>query len=181
MPFDAKSLLGAIALTVAGATAASAATLSCPSNIADNVSGATACEYSDTATQDFLNTNPITVNAEAFFGVTNWEFVAKDESSTGTGQSGTFDFSAFAAQVTGQAMLIFKDGKGTTLVGYLISSLTGTWSSPFENPPFDVRNIKDVSHISLYTAPAPVPLPAAGLMLVGALGGLAMLRRRKSA
>jgi hypothetical protein len=34
-----------------------------------------------------------------------------------------------------------------------------------------------------YTAPqiAPVPLPAAGLMLLGALGGLAALRRRKAA
>ncbi len=29
------------------------------------------------------------------------------------------------------------------------------------------------------TAPAPVPLPAGGLLLVGALGGLAALRRRK--
>ena len=28
---------------------------------------------------------------------------------------------------------------------------------------------------------APVPLPAAGLMLSGALGGLAFLRRRKTA
>lgn len=29
--------------------------------------------------------------------------------------------------------------------------------------------------------PAPVPLPAAGLMLAGALGGLTALRRRKAA
>lgn len=192
MTLKTKLISGAFALALLAAGSASAATIDCPTNLDNNVSGATDCEYSDTAAQDFLNTNPITVNAEAFFGVTNWAFVTKWERPSGvSGQRGSFDFSAFAAQVTGQAMLIFKDGQGTTLVGYLISSLTGTWSSPFENPPFaiacnsnNVCNPKNVSHISLYTgaaAPALVPVPAAGFLLVGALGGLAMLRRRKSA
>lgn len=35
----------------------------------------------------------------------------------------------------------------------------------------------DVSKVSI----APVPLPAGGLMLLGGLGGLAALRRRKKA
>jgi len=154
--------------------------MECPANIADNVSNATDCEYSEAADQDFLNTNPITVNAEEFFGQNDWTFVGKDETG---GQSGSFDFSSFAGSVGSQLMVVFKSGNGTTLVGYLISGLTGNWTSPFENPPFNVRNTKDVSHISLYTRgeiPG-VPLPAAGFLLIGGLGALAMNKRRRKA
>lgn len=44
-------------------------------------------------------------------------------------------------------------------------------------------NQPDISHISFYDSvgPAPIPLPAAGLMLLGALGGLAAVRRRRKA
>jgi hypothetical protein len=42
------------------------------------------------------------------------------------------------------------------------------------NPAFEIANLQAL-------APAPVPVPAAGLMLAGALGGLAALRRRRAA
>lgn len=38
-----------------------------------------------------------------------------------------------------------------------------------------------ISHISFFGAPAPVPLPAAGFLMIGALGGLAALRRSRKA
>lgn len=57
-------------------------------------------------------------------------------------------------------------------------AVSGTWSTTGSN---------GLSHVNLYAKlrdlppPATVPLPAAGLLLFGALGGLAALRRRKSA
>lgn len=36
-------------------------------------------------------------------------------------------------------------------------------------------------NFAVFAEPAPVPLPAGGLLLIGAIGGLAALRRRKSA
>ncbi|TGD61786.1 VPLPA-CTERM sorting domain-containing protein [Tabrizicola sp. WMC-M-20] len=44
----------------------------------------------------------------------------------------------------------------------------------------DLGRGQGISHITFYdTAPAPIPLPAGGLLLVTALGGLAIARRRK--
>ena len=169
---------------------AQAATLTCPSNIADNVTGTSSCEYSDTATQDFLETDPITVNAEGFFGFEDWSFVGKigddpeGEFLTGDGEglSGEWSVDSAAFDMFSDLMLVFKSGNNTTLVGYLLDAASGTWTSPFENPPFDIRNTRDVSHISLYgrmkDAPPPEPVPepataaALGVLALGAFGAL---------
>ncbi len=76
------TLLGSAALATGMTLAATimpaqAATLACPAATAAKVTGSSMCEISNTATQDFLNTNPITVNQEAFFGFTDWEFAEK--------------------------------------------------------------------------------------------------------
>jgi len=66
-----------------------------------------------------------------------------------------------------------------SVIGYLIQDLAGEYDTPFSKT---VRNgniaFQGISHISLYVA-TPIPVPAAGFLLIGALGGLALLRRRQ--
>jgi len=59
--------------------------------------------------------------------------------------------------------------------GASAASFSGTWSVAWSNT-------NDISHLSVYGNPSPIPLPAGGLLLITALGGLgfAARRRRKS-
>lgn len=135
-------------------------------------------------------TNVNTVNG-GLFGFTNWTLNSRYEDTgtystvgllTGTGaakKSGTWSVSSWKG--IGAAMLVVKGGNG--FASYLLdltAGLSGGWSmaAVLNNG----GKIPDMSHISLYTvpgAPAAVPVPAAGLLLVGALGGLAAVRSRK--
>lgn len=180
------------------ATSASAAVLGCPASIANSVSGAFSCQYSNTATQDSVSPNkPLTVNQESFFGITNWSFGGKvgenaGYTGSGSGQSGTWNLSSIFQSSWSDVMLVFKSGKNTTLVGYLLQPnvTAGIWDSPFKNSVFNVPNTRDVSHISVYyregsrsntnnNTAVPEPTTMAGLALAGA-GMAAYRHKRKS-
>lgn len=178
---------------LAASAPAKAATFACssvPGSIADNVTNTSGCEISDTADQDFLNTNPITVNAEGFFGFTDWKFSSKTEYQAGnTAQSGTWDISSVFQNSWDDIMLVFKSGQGTELVGYMVEDgkTSGTWTSPFEEPPFNFpgNGPKDVSHLSVYYrqgtgTPQSVPEPGS-LVALSLLGGAMVLSRRHNA
>lgn len=203
---------GSAALTLglmATAQSASAATIACPNTQLESDSATTlpnavtnvgACEISDTANQDFLNSNPLTVNTEAFFDFTDWVFAEKiggDEqidigaSGTGSGASGTWSVASNIFSVWSDVMMVFKSGDGTFLTGYKLDGVntSGTWTSPFPdyftggpNRGQLKANPKGVSHISFYvrqgSTPPPEGVPEPG-MAIG-LGAVAfgLLRKR---
>ena len=90
----------------------------------------------------------------------------------GTGGGFTLDLTGIT-----NAVLVFKSGNkpGPAYAAFAIDSglVTGSWLT---TPPQG----GGLSHVSLYGAVAAVPVPAAGFLLIGALGGLAALRRRKT-
>lgn len=169
LPFAVVALLGAL---VCGSV--QAGVVDCHPTSLTLVSNTVDCEKSS-ATQDFLNTNPMTVNAEQFFGFNDWVFLDKDEMGDNAGQSGNWAVDPSIWDDYSNLLLVFKDGKDTTLLGYLAANgaSSGTWESPFREPEFDVNpdsKIKDVSHISYYVRGAVTRVPDTGsivLMLIG--------------
>jgi hypothetical protein len=177
---------------------ANASLINCAATTLAKVDYASACQRSTTATQDFLNTNPMTVNSEAFFGSADWTYLEKDDPA-GNGQTGTWSLSNNEWSNYANIMLIFKDGKGTTLLGFLLtpSYISGDWDSPFTSAEFtglcpnvndaNCDKVKDVSHITYYgrgtptggeePPPTNVAEPSALLLMLLGVFGLAMARR----
>lgn len=59
----------------------------------------------------------------------------------------------------------------------MAKTLSGTWST---SGPGGSKNALSHSTVFVSGEPAPIPVPAAGLLLAGALGGLAAVRRGKT-
>jgi len=151
------SLIAAFFLGIPGIASAASYT-DCSFAISGLVTGAHDCTISDQF-NDFLNTDPITVNQSGgFFSINDWIFggkIGEDEGYNGTsgGKVGIYDFSSVFHYTWANVMLVFKDGKHSTLVGYLLADNIdfGVWFSPFRSPDFRVGSkVKKVSHISVY-------------------------------
>lgn len=186
-------LAGLVAGSWAGAAASAVTYSGCIGpgyDLSADVSGAVDCEISS-AGNDRTTTTPMTVNrGGGFFDIDTWEYEGALGSAgltgTGSGKSGTYDLTSMFDGLTGDVMLVFKGARGTSLVAYELDldNLAGTWTTPFDCDRFACNKNgkpKWARHISVYSNLAPIPLPAAGLMLIGALGGLALVKRRRRA
>ncbi|MBT8460370.1 MAG: VPLPA-CTERM sorting domain-containing protein, partial [Boseongicola sp.] len=99
--------------------------------------------------------------------------------------SNNFGFGDFSSYDV--VAFVFKQTNALAIFGYEGGEAPGTYSlaSLFKND----AEINDLSHISVYgyncegdgcdDPGTVIPLPAAGWLLLGGLGGLAALRRRK--
>lgn len=182
---------------------AQAALVSCPLSFTTNptarvedptatTTAASACQYISPSSPSNV-ANATNINAAGFFGFSDWTINAGNgQVDPSNDQTGTWAITA-ADFASNDYIIVFKDGQDTNLVAFLLNELysSGTWSSPFSNPPFDVRNTKDVSHYTIAQRTAEPPcqvncnpqeLPEPGnipLFGIGVLGLAAAIRYRR--
>ena len=191
--------LAAAAVLVVSAGVAQAATCS----INDVTFTLNTSSFATCVAGNDLGANGIVATNKVLFGLDGWQL--GDSSDAGAAQTGlvNFDLMPIVDDTLGDwsilsyngfdpLMIVLKSGSqyGAFLISQAVSGLSGTWSITQESCTTNKKTGvvtckttgKELSHTSLYhQPPALIPVPAAGLMLLGALGGLAALRRRRRA
>lgn len=140
---------------------------------------------------EFVTEQPVDSPGPGLFGFTDWVLFGKNDNGpqsgpnnvyyTGQGTTGgdwSVDPGAFDSVL--RFLVVIK--AGNSWAAYLFEALplseNGTWSTTaFPNP--NNTNLQNVSHISIYTSSAPIPVPAAGLLLLTAVGGICVVSRRR--
>lgn len=176
MKIMGAAFFGAL-LAAGGASAATCTIMSQGTVLEITVAGTAQCVSGQN------DTNFIDSSTE-FFGLTGWILAEKSD-----GPKGDHELTFGTLPVTGDksgwweilnpgnyenVFLTLKAGKG--FGAFLLTPeavMAGDWSST-----------KGLSHASIYyqgePGAAPVPLPASGFLLVGALGALALRRRKRA-
>ncbi|WP_370692982.1 VPLPA-CTERM sorting domain-containing protein [Pseudotabrizicola sp.] len=200
----AMGALAGLAMALA-ATTATAAT--CSSLVLTGVTPASDCYVGEAGIGGSGNDSAALLNSvmpSGLFGLTGWELIARDNDLNGTDTgdasaltvsgsltSGFLTLAASLYSTYSDIVIVLKAGGGFDpefWVAY--KAVAGTTSFEYASI-FTKLNgagktvTGEISHISVYgvpgDTPSPVPLPAAGWLMIAGLGGLAALRRRKRA
>jgi len=173
-----RSLAAAALLALGLATPGVAATVAaCSADVASKVTGTSDCEV-----LTFGSGQPTQSEIDLLFPPNpGWKNIG-GLVLTGDNQSGTWSISQALFDSYARLMVVFKGPDQASpvqpkgVVAYLLSDITGTYDTPFNNPMGGQPNPMDISGVSLYAA---IPLPAGGLLLLTALGGLGIAARRR--
>jgi hypothetical protein len=181
----AAAVAGA-ALFIAGA--AQAATVACNTLIPD-ATGALIPNAGCQAYQSNADPNPD--DFDGLFGLDDWMELVKIDAGDvdGSSSSNGFTFTStdgnlsgtwsVSAAYTGPLAIVLKDGNqapAPTLL-YLLAGDSGTWTTPWVNNQGDPN--ASLSNVQLWGTVAPIPIPAAGLLLFGGLAGLGVVAGRR--
>ena len=149
-----------------------------------HVDSSTACQY--LSPPDNNNVASVAnINTAGFFGFSDWASVGPAWLQTDANAgSGSWDLGRLTAGLT--YMITFKDGQDTNLISFIITAASGSWTTPFTEPPFDFRggsSVHNVSHFTITSRGTPttnVPEPAMLTLFGLGLLGLGFARRKKA-
>lgn len=133
-----------------------------------------------------------------------YSFIGKEENKPLSGNEGAGALNGFLDEVGGSSFwsgnqgeftftdpntddayaILFKFGKPELSESWFAIKVAGglaafniIWQSVDENG--ELRRGQELSHVTLYGVPAPIPVPAAGILLATALCGLGVTARRR--
>jgi hypothetical protein len=131
--------------------------------------------------------SPSLAKCDVSYGSCNWEngavegedYTSAFDIGFDNDKNGTWSFTGNSSLTHLPAYMVVKAATNWAIYA-LDGALSGSWSTAGLMTP-NGKNQAGVSHVSFYNSAAPVPLPAAGWLLVAGLGGIGALARRRKA